>query len=328
MTDRFAPMSIPGVNYDTGTSYGSAPTRTTWRRSDVDKDMSDIKNRLGANSVCVYGSDATRLREAAQAAAAAGLDTWIQPRSIEGNTSSTATLVAKTAKDAESLARNGARVYLNVGCELSVFADGIMPGRDYAQRADGISTRWPLLPLYNRRLNRMLGVLVEAARSEFSGPLTYGGAIWESVDWRRFDFVGQNYYRLKYNERNYPKKVSRFHRHGKPVIITEFGCCAYTGADRLGPAGHEIIDFTADPPRLSGAPVRNEQAQAGYIAEMLEIYRQTEMTGAFVFEYLAEGHQRSDDPLFDLDMAGYGIVSPDRTPKAAYEVVAAAYRSP
>jgi len=322
-------MKFKGVNYDTGTEYGGAPSRTNWDLAAVERDMSDIAAELNANSVCLYGSNPDRLREGAEAAAAAGLTVWIQPRSIEGDTATTARLVAEVAGDAENIRRENVEVYLNVGCELSTFAAGIMPGRDYEQRSARLSTHWPLFPLYYRRLNRMLAVLADTARSRFGGLLTYGGALWEQVDWRPFDIVGQNYYRLKYNERNYPARVAKFHRFGKPVVITEFGCCGYVGADVLGPSGHELIDYSVTPPRLRNRSDRDETVQARYLGELLEVYRTAEVAGTFVFEYVAEGHPHSQDERFDLDRAGYGIVLPhDRSPKAAFRTVAEAYRSP
>ncbi|GAA4912387.1 hypothetical protein LX16_2404 [Stackebrandtia albiflava] len=316
-----------GVNYDTGTAYGGEPTRRDWDPGRVAADMTLIATGLHCDSVCVYGSDADRLSDAADAAADAGLKVWIQPRAIEGDTSESSALLDRAARVAARLRKAGVKTVLNVGCELSIFASGIMPGEDYARRAAKLSTMWWLLPLYHRRLNRMLGELVTVARRRYEGPLTYGAALWERVDWRPFDIVGQNYYRLAYNARNYPARVARFHRYGKPVVITEFGCCAYEGADRLGPSGHEIIDFTVRPPRLRNAPVRSEATQARYIGELLEVYRRTGMAGAFVFEFVAEAHPHTEDPRTDVDMAGYGLVLPhDRTPKQAFHTVAEFYR--
>ncbi|BCK59114.1 abortive infection protein [Nocardia wallacei] len=322
-------LEYRGVNYDTGTDYSAgAPTRVGWDMAQVSSDMADIARKLHANSVCVYGSRADRLREAAGAAAAAGLTVWVQPRSIESDASRTLILLEDVATDAEHLRVRGAEVHLNIGCELSIFSTAVIPGRSYAQRALRLTRRWPLLPLYNWRLNRLLSEMADVARARFRGSLTYGCGLWEDVDWRLFDIVGQNFYRLKHNERDYSRRLRDFHRHGKPVIITEFGCGAFRGADDLGPTSHEVIDYSTDPAQLTDAPTRDEATQAKYLEELLREYRRAKVAGAFVFEYVAEGNPHSLDPGLDLDMAGYGIVLPhDRTPKQAFHTVARIYNA-
>jgi hypothetical protein len=46
--------------------------------------------------------------------------------------------------------------------------------------------------------------------------------------------VGVDLYRDESNEATYAREVRALHRFGKPVVITEFGCCAYRGADKRG----------------------------------------------------------------------------------------------
>lgn len=321
------PLAHRGVNYDVGTDYDGHLSSGGWDTTQVRRDLMTIRDSLHCNSVSVYGSDPDRLGQAARIAADLGLAVWVQPRRIEGDTAESAALLAEVAAMADDLRGNGTEVVLNLGCEFSIFASGIMPGRNYAARSARLSTLWWLLPLYNARLNRMLAQLAATARQHFGGRITYGAALWESVDWTPFDIVGQNYYRLKYNQRHYAKKVARFKRHGKPVVITEFGCCAYEGAAALGPSGYQAIDFSGARPQLRGNPVRDEEVQARYITELLEVYRSTGMDGAFVFEYVANNHPYSPESRYDLDMAGFALVRPeDRRPKAAFEAVARSYR--
>lgn len=63
-----------------------------------------------------------------------GLDVWVQPRLPDASATATVVLVAGIAEALEPLRAAGARVQLNVGCELTVFAAGLIPGMGYEQR--------------------------------------------------------------------------------------------------------------------------------------------------------------------------------------------------
>ena len=174
-------------------------------------------------------------------------------------------------------------------------------------------------------------------RATFSGEITYSAGSWETVEWSRFDVVGLNLYRDASNSASYTRTLKSAHRHGQPLLVTEFGCCSYTGADLVGPEGDGIVDWT-DPsrPRVRGTPERDEHVQARYLGELLDIFQTTDVAGAFVFEYTEPEYPRSDDPRYDLDIGGFGLVavrlqeSLEGThytyePKAAFHEVARRY---
>src|SRR5262249_41584321 len=142
----------------------------------------------------------------------------------------------------------------------------------------------------------------------FHGQITYGAGLWERVDWRPFDIVGLDYYRVRYNHRRYAANLRRFRRHGKPVVVVEFGCAAFDGAVERGPAAHEILDWSGPVPQIPGPYARNEQVQAEQLAQLIVIYEAEGVDGAFVFEFIEPTPPHSDNPRHDLDMAGYGIV--------------------
>lgn len=173
---------------------------------------------------------------------------------------------------------------------------------------------WPLLPLINLRLNRLLARLASTARGHFHGEITYGAGSWEAVAWRRFDTVGLNLYRDGTNRHRYPAMLRLARRHRKPILITEFGCCAYPSADLRGAEGDGIIDWThPDGPNVTGEHRRDETVQARYIAELLDLFTDADIDGAFVFEYSEPFYPRSSDPLRDLDIASFGLVAVDTT---------------
>lgn len=327
-----------GVNYDTGTNYlaDGGLSRQIWREDMVASEIRAIREDLHCTAIAVFGTRIDRITQAAEIAASHDLEVWIQPRLVDGERRQTLELLTRAAQLAETLRAEGVRVVLNVGCELTVFADGLVPGAGHLERAARLASprSWPFIPYYNKRLNARLAEAADVARSEFRGQITYSAGLWERVAWDRFDLIGLDYYRLRYNHRRYARNLRRFHRFGKPVVIAEFGSGSYRGAAQKGPASHDIIDGSGAVPRINGDYVRDEQVQADQLTELLDIYDDARVDGAFVFEFIEPYNPHTADPRFDADMAGYGIVKvlpgdgerPYRwEPKAAFHAVAARY---
>ncbi|HVR76772.1 MAG TPA: hypothetical protein VMS99_00105 [Acidimicrobiia bacterium] len=328
---------MKGVNYDTGTEYRRGEiSRVTWTEREVAYDMAAIRSDLHCSDVNVYGTDLGRLEEAGRLALREGLRVSIQPRSIDQDREQGLAFVEAGARVAERLRGQG-EVTLNTGCEISLFTRGFLPGRTFLSRMRNLAWVWPFLPAVNSRLNRHLVDVAAAAREHFGGPITYGAGTWESVDWSPFDLVGVNLYRDHWNEKSYVTDLRRLFKWAKPVLITEFGCAAFEGAERLGGGGWTIVDFDQDPPRLNAGHRRSEQTQARCIDDLLRIFVEEGVRGAYVFDFAQPYFPHAPDPAFDLDMAGYGLVkvldagsegSPSRWErKEAFEVVARAYRA-
>ncbi|MCG5214758.1 hypothetical protein [Streptosporangium sp. KLBMP 9127] len=299
-----------GVNYDVGTNYlpGGALSRQEWRPESMRQEIAAIRDELHCTSVGVYGTDIDRLTQTARVALEHGLHVWLQPRLIDAGAADTLDHLDTAARAAETLREEHPDVHFNVGCELSVFSHGIIDGDDYGERSAKLSSprTWIKFPWINRRLNDLLGKAAAVARSRFGGRITYGAGLWEGVRWEPFDVIGLDYYRVPYNRSRYVTNLRKLRRHGKPVVIVEFGCAAYEDAVRLGPSAHEIIDHVTG--EITGDHVRDEHVQAGQIAELLAVYQAENLHGAFVFEFIEPGHPHSADPRHDLDMAGYGLV--------------------
>ena len=146
-------------------------------------------------------------------------------------------------------------------------------------------------------------------RRVFGGQITYSSGPWESVDWADFDVVGVDMYRDASNHATFVDDVRSLHRHGKPVMITEFGCGCFNGADELGGMGFTMIDYSQDPPVLADGVVRNEQVQADYIDELLTIFEREGMHGAFVYDFIEPGSPHIPDaPQYDYDTIGFSVV--------------------
>jgi hypothetical protein len=228
---------LKGINYDVGTLFGATPSRVSWHLADARRDLSVLRDELHCTTVNLLGTDLRRLAQAARIARENGLGVWLQPRLIDQPREAVLAHLAAAAGAMEELRREYDYIVLNVGCEWTFFSDGIIPGRGYDERAAKLARPqyWPALPVFSHRLNRLL------ARGEFAGPLSYAAGLWERVDWRPFDVVGLNYYRVRQNRLGYARRLRRHCHRGKPVVITEFGCGAFDGAAALGPASHSIV---------------------------------------------------------------------------------------
>ncbi|MGC7093637.1 hypothetical protein ACPZ19_03125 [Amycolatopsis lurida] len=308
-----------------GISYTVADT-------DPAEDLRAIREELHCTTVLLAGTDAAKQLEAAEKALALGLDVWIEPQIGDRPFDDVLAWIAEAAAGAEELrTRYPGRVTLVVGCEYSLRLSGMIPGpREFIRLQ--VLIRWRRF--FDRRitrvLNRRLARSVAVARGAFHGPITYAAGYWEQVDWSPFDLVGVNLYRMGDNREAYENRLRELVRStDKPVVITEFGCGAFTGADRRGPASFLIVNWFTSPPRIRDGHVRDEQTQAAYLGELIELYEREDVHGAFVFTYWMPDFPHHPDPALDLDMAGFGVVKVtadgNRVPKEAFTEVAHRY---
>lgn len=340
--DRARPgLTQKGMNYDVGIAYfrdldATALTRSVWRTEYVRKEIAAIAEDLHCNAILVHGSDADRLLEAATIAADHDLYVWVEPQLPDLDATETVAYLDDFARAAEGLRQDHPDVGIGLGCELSLFMRGIVPGATWQDRyavfLDG------QLPDYNTPLNAFVADAATTIRRSFGGQLTYSSGPWEQVDWGLLDVVGVDLYRDVDNAATYEQEVKALHRFGKPAIITEFGSCAYEGANDSGGDGWDVVEEGVDPP-IAADLARDEQVQADYIDELLTVFETEGLHGAFVYNFIEPDSPHYPDPHYDLDMAGYSIVKcyPDEhqrgyaatgewDPKAAFATIADHYR--
>lgn len=298
------------------------------------RDLPTIRDDLHCTAVMIIGGDPEQLTEAAEEVLAAGLDVWIRPHLRDRPWAELLDHLRRVGQAAERLRRRSTeRVTLLVGSEFSHTALGIVPGRwSYLRLMIILRAHRLLRRRIDRRLDQLLDRASTTAREVFAGPISYAAAGWEDVDWTRFDTVGISLYRSGTDDDGYARRVAALvHDHDKPVIITEFGCGAFTGADQRGPGSFRIVNWFAEPPTLRGEHPRDEQVQARYLGDLIDLYADSGIAGCFVFTFAMPGFPHRDDPRLDLDRAGFGIVTvsddgSDPRPKAAFDQVARQYR--
>ncbi|GAB7109056.1 hypothetical protein JCM4814A_73700 [Streptomyces phaeofaciens JCM 4814] len=96
-----------------------------------------------------------------------------------------------------------------------------------------------------------------------------------------FDIVGADAYGDAGDD--FRQGLREYLKHGKPIAATEFGCCTYRGAAARGGIGWwGVVDHDADPPRLDGDYLRDEDEQARYLRRQLDVFTEEGVDTAFV----------------------------------------------
>jgi len=305
-------MRGKGINYDTGFSPGGQSSREHFDADVVRSEMCIIARELHCTAVRISGGEPARLSTAAELAAAEGLEVWFAPFPCELATDQLAPLFADCADRAEHLRRTGANVVLVTGCELTLFAAGFLPGGTVHERIQALQAGgqqlYAAFATLPGKLNDFLAATAETARSRFTGPLTYASGTWEPVDWALFDIAATDAYRDASNVGTFRSVLRKQLQHGKPLAVTEFGCCGYVGAGDRGGMGWAVIDLSTNPPRLDDDYVRDEAEQVRYLEELNAIFAEEGVDLAFWFTFAGYPLVHDPDPRRDLDMASYGVV--------------------
>ncbi|MDG6107722.1 hypothetical protein Daura_22490 [Dactylosporangium aurantiacum] len=322
------------MNYDVGAEMlAGRMSRPDFDEATVRGELAAIAGELHCDAVRISGQDHDRLRTATRIAHELGLTVYLSPLRGDLRQAQALDHVARGAELAEQL-RAGGDTVLVIGLEATLFQHGFLPGETTADRIRVASrpVRMILGMLRtgdpHQRLNAYLGTAVALARERFGGLVTYASGSWERVDWTPFDIVGVNLYRDRKNHARYRDTLRAYAAHGKPLVITEFGCCTYRGAADRGGMGWAAVNRDTSPPRLADGIVRDERAQATELRELLDMYREEPVTGAFVFTWANYSYPWDEVAQRNLDTAGYGVVAVDRDgrwrPKEAYTMLASA----
>lgn len=293
------------------------------------RELGIIKNDLHCNTVRICGFDIERLITASQDALEQGLNVWLSPEMWDKSQEETIQYLTKVAVAAEPLRQRWpGKFVFSVGSELTLFMQGIVEGANFFERMNSPSF-WEIIQSgqHNKTLNSFLAKATKAVRDVFHGPLTYFSVPLEIVDWSPFDFVGVDLYRDARIKDAYGKMVKGYLVHNKPVIIGEFGCCTYQGAEKLGGNGfvitlgmladhlgsrmvlpEGIVDTIKILPRVDNHYIRDEGLQAREISDQLAILNSAGVDGAFVFTFVSPNSPYNKDPRYDSDMASYSLV--------------------
>ncbi len=312
-------MRARGINYDTGFFNVGTSTREPFDPEVVRREMRVIRNDLHCSAVRITGGDPDRLEVAATHAAAAGLEVWFCPFTNGLTQDGLLALLSDCALRAERLRRRGAQIVLLTGSELSLSTLGFLPGETLAERlvlvADPPRLR-PLVGELRARINAFLRQAVAVVRARFGGPVSYAAVLpLEGVDWAPFDVIATDAaYRTSLTAPRFRESIRAFvaqgRAQGKPVAVTEFGCATFRGAGEVAGTADAMIVWGNDgrPARLKRECVRDEDEQASYLRELLEVFDAEGVDAAFAYTFARYDLPHRDDPRLDLDRASAGIV--------------------
>jgi hypothetical protein len=223
---------------------------------------------------------------------------------------------------------------------------GIMPGDTLVDRAASLADPQrlrPLIPGIRARIDELLGKAVEVVRARFGGKLSYASIPLDGVDWGPFDIISTDAgYRTAWMAARFRDDIRAFvaqgRAQGKPVAITEFGCTTFRGAaDQAGRGISDVVEWDdgARPVRFKGEYTRDEDEQARYIIELLDVFNTEGVDAAFVYTFARYDLPNRSASHEDFDMASAGLVKvfndgrrgqryPDMPwePKAAFRALA------
>jgi hypothetical protein len=315
-----------GVCYDVGRAMLGEDWRPNFNPKVVHRELGIIKNDLHCNAVRICGLDLERLRTSAEDALEQGLEVWLSPEMWDRAQEETLSYVKRAAQAAEELRKRWpGRLVFSVGSELTLFMNDIVEGKNVFERMnnpsflENISTG-----KYNEPLNLFLRKTTDAARAVFHGQITYFSIPFERVNWDLFDFLGVDLYRD--SQRDYYTRVLNYLvGTKKPVVIGEFGCCTYQGAEKLGGNGFMIsfgmmedtlnlkfpklvTEMIKVVPKVDGHYIRDEGLQAREIADQLNVLDSAGVEGAFVQTFVVPNSPYVEDPRYDGDLASYSLV--------------------
>lgn len=313
-------MRGKGINFDTGFLSRRTSTREPFDADVVRREMRIIREDLHCNSVRITGGDPDRLEIAARSAAEAGLEVWFCPFTNGLTQDELLELLADCAERAERVRRSGADVVFLTGSEVSLFTTGFFPGDTLEERLalirDPVRVRAAIADV-RARMRDFLRRAVETVRARFGGKVSYASLPFEGVDWTLFDIIATDAgYRTPANAAHYRDGIRAFVAQGralgKPVAITEFGCAPFQGASNFAgtdPTFSAIVwaeDGRAT--MLTGEYERNEDEQAAYLRELIDVFETEGVDSAFVYTFARYDLPHRAEPELDLDRVSAGVV--------------------
>ncbi|OLF09856.1 hypothetical protein BLA60_18425 [Actinophytocola xinjiangensis] len=334
-------MRTNGIAYDTGFVRHGQNSRDLFTPTLVRRELEIIRDDLHCDAVHIVGGDPDRLELAARAAVELGLEVWFSPYPLDLAPAEMVALFADCARRAERVRQAGGEVVFVTGVELTLMARGFLPGDDITARLDHLLGQPEKLGERvadaSARLNAFLADAIATVREHFRGKLTYACVPLERVDWTPFDYLSVELIRSAEVAGQFREGVRTLVGQGKPVAITGFGTATWRGAPEVAPRSMEIVEYddAGEPVALIGDYERDEDGQADYLRDLLEIFDSEGVDSVFVYLFaLYNFPHRPDEPRRDLDLASLGVVKvldgalgetyPDMPwePKAAFAALA------
>jgi len=314
-------MNRKGVAYDVG-AVMDGNWRPDYDPRVVHRELEIIKQDLHCTAVRITSQDIGRLVLAAEDALQQGLEVWFYPILWNKRPEQTLAYLVKAAAAAETLrARYPGQLVFVAGGELTLFMQGIVPGKAFMGRLrQALSGGFVKSGQHNAPLNAYLRKVNAAVRQVFHGPVTYAALIFEQVDWSLFDMVGVDHYWAEHIKDRYLDTLKQLFAFGKPVVITEFGfsttnapviggALALGNVDNLSRFLHKLpLVGRFIRPRLKKIDERDEGMQARRLIDQLTLLESAGVDGGFISTFIFPLNPYADNPRYDLDRESASLV--------------------
>src|SRR5690349_7165596 len=109
-------------------------SRESFEPGQVRREMEIIARDLHCNSVRITGRDPQRIALAAEYALGEGLEVWFAPFPCNLNADELVLSFVESAQVAETLRQQFPHAVFVLGCEMSLFNTGFIPGTQYLER--------------------------------------------------------------------------------------------------------------------------------------------------------------------------------------------------
>ena len=306
-------MRIKGIVYDTGFINRGVTTKEKFDTNIIKKEMHVIKNDLHCNAIRITGGDADRLETVAKLAAAEGLEVWYCPFTCELTIDELTCFLIDASERAERIRNSGAEMVFITGSEISLFNTGFFNEETLSERLALITNPMKFreqLSKVQAGMKVFLADVTQQIRKKFKGKISYASLPFEGVDWSLFDFIATDAgHRSAAIAPYFKKGIQNLVSQGKPVAITEFGCCTYRGAADAGARADWIIEWVdGRANHLNNFYIRDEDEQANYLLELLDIFESENVDAVFVNTFARYDLPHRADALKDLDIASGGVV--------------------
>lgn len=203
---------------------------------EIRKDLEEMR-KYGFEGIRITGNGSWPLKIAREAKRT-GLQVWLCPRFVHSEPElGTREYLEKMKEFAEAAEKENIDVFL-VGNELGVEIRDFAEIQGYENRCENWQRFENEFRQRENIFREYLTSLAKEAKKFFSGPVTYAAGTWEldSINWSEFDIVSANLYLWKgFAEKQYEETLEKLKKHGKPVVITEFGFTSTKEAWEIGP---------------------------------------------------------------------------------------------
>ena len=310
-------MKIKGMNYDIGIEfvYGDPNSKiNVFNKQYFKRDLEIIRDELHCNAIRLSGTDVQDMLDGTEMVLQAGLDCWTSPHYIDAPLQDVEDKTQELAVGLEKLRTKypDNEVVIIYGCEMHHFAP-FLPGNNYSERLASFAQpdSQKTLAEASAKLNAYFARVIPKMREVFGGRITYTTVTFETLDWTPFDIICLDQYKSMYNRDTFKQEVAPFielaKAQNKTFVIPETGYCCFKGCSDYGAAGFMILYPVGDGKvnqEMERAEKEREEAFTDVLTEIAEL----DVEGVFPFTFVySQMPHVENDPIHDLDMAGFGI---------------------